>query len=89
MWPFILVVYFGLNVAFAMFVAAYGMGECATGRDINPVLMFVINVFVGMFVFVNSMFDSVTCQVDVDRDTGDDVDSKFVRVINDFSNISF
>ena len=89
MWQFIAIIYFGLNFAFALFVLTYDYDECVVGRDVNPIGMFVLNIFGGLFIYVYSMFDNITCNLDVNRRGRMKDNVSIVKVFNDFTNFSF
>ncbi len=88
MWQFIVIVYFGMNFAFSLFVLTYDFDECVVGRNVNPLVMFILNIFAGMLIFAFSMVDNVTCNLDIKRGSNED-ENAIVRIFNDFKNISF
>lgn len=88
MFEFFIIIYFGFNFAFALFVVSDNDIRNFFGIDVNMYLLFIANLFFGVFVF--SYFLSRNNGFISNRRNGAEEDSNgFVRVFNDFSNFSF
>lgn len=89
MIEFILIIYFGFNIAFTLFVISYDFDTCLFGRDINKLSLLIVGLLFGTLLYVYSFFDKVTCSVSSNVGNRDRESNRVVRVFNDFDNFSF
>ena len=94
MIEFFFIVYFGLNLAFAMYFFVYGNGYYEVNYSFNNFLAFVVNILFGMFVFVyylvvDSGFYEGLFRVVGSFGGAGKANKRFISVINDFDNISY